>query len=166
MKNAFSKIASVRASVRPSGVQKPIALVLANFASPKVRGSKNRQIPFELFFRPPIDRFILAKSDRYQKAFFFCGIYNSAYISCCVAPNGGQKILNTAGIDSARAWRKAREFFTTPFFWISFVKGDFEKRIFQFRVRACMRPCVRPSVRPEAHSARFGRFGLTKNGGF
>ena len=58
---------------------------------------------------------------------------------------------------------RRRESSSLPrFFWISFVKGDFEKRIFQFRVRAC----VRASVRPEAHSDRIGRFCLTKNGGF
>ena len=33
------------------------------------------------------------------------------------------------------------------FFWISFVKGDFEKRIFQNCVRACVRPSVRPTIR-------------------
>ena len=62
--------------------------------------------------------------------------------------------------------RRRESSFPPHFFWISFVKGDFEKRIFQFRVRACVRACVRPSVRPEAYSLRIGRFCLTKNEGF
>ena len=44
--------------------------------------------------------------------------------------------------------RRRESSFLPRFFWISFVKGDFEKRIFQKCVRACVRASVRPSVRP------------------
>ena len=54
--------------------------------------------------------------------------------------------------------RRRESSFLPRFFLISFVEGDFEKRIFQ--------NCVRASVRPGAHSSRIGRFRLTKNGGF
>ena len=40
--------------------------------------------------------------------------------------------------------RRRESSFLPRFFWISFVKGDFEKRIFQFRVRASVRPSRSP----------------------
>ena len=49
-----------------------------------------------------------------------------------------------------RARQKAREFFSTLFFWISFVKGDFEKRIFQKYVRACVRPSAQKPIALES----------------
>ena len=92
-KTHFSKL---RACVRPSGVQKPIALVSANFASPKVRGSKKRQIPFELF--SPSNRSIcfFAKSDRYQKSATPCQRvffvkFTTVHIFPAVSPQTGAK---------------------------------------------------------------------------
>ena len=41
----------------------------------------------------------------------------------------GKVLMNTAGIDFVRARQKVREFFRRLFFWISFVKRDFEKYI-------------------------------------
>ena len=46
-----------------------------------------------------------------------------------------------------RARRKAREFFLTLFFWISVVKGDFVKRIFQ---NLSVRPSVQKPVALES----------------
>ena len=63
---------------------------------------------------------------------------------------------NAAGIDSARARQKAREFFPTPFF-LDFVRGR--------GIRKTHFSKLRPRVRPGAYSSRIGRFRLTKNGG-
>ena len=81
-KTHFSKM---RPCVRPS-VQKPIALESVDFASPKLRGSKKRQIS------------LLRQKSRYllSKLFsFFCEIHSSR-ISCCVTPTGANKYFNAA----------------------------------------------------------------------
>ena len=46
--------------------------------------------------------------------------------------------------------RRRESSFLPRFFWISFVKRDFEKRIFQFRVRASVRPSVQKPIAIES----------------
>ena len=58
------------------------------------------------------------------------------------------RVCNTAGIDSARARQKAREFFPPPFFWGFVFERGFWKTHFSKCVRARVRPPVRLSVRP------------------
>ena len=46
--------------------------------------------------------------------------------------------------------RRRESSFLPRFFWISFVKGDFEKRIFQKYVRACVRASIQKPIALES----------------
>ena len=161
----------VRACARPPtcpSVQKPTALESVDFALPKMRGYKKRHSIISTVFPfksvDPVSQKGVAtkKSLPPVKAFLFFVKFTAAIFPAASPQRGLTSIFpavspqrgltsNTAGINSVRTRQKAREFFPTPFFWFSFVKGDFEKHIFQnLSVRACVRPSVQKPISLES----------------
>ena len=97
-KIVFSKL---RLSVRPS-VQKPIALESVDFASPKVMGSRKRDIPLRSWFLPSNQSILfrkkgLRRKNRYLLSTCFLFAKFTSYISCCVTPTGANKLHRGKG---------------------------------------------------------------------
>ena len=75
---------------------------------------------------------------------------------------GGEGAVTQQELTPCEQGGRRESSFLPRFFWISLVKADFEKRIFQFRVRACVRPSVQKPIAIESVDFASPKMGGSK----